>query len=282
MIWSPSTSSPFSSTASTRSASPSSASPSVGARVAHRAPAAARGYVDPQPALMLRPSGSALITSTRAPALRATRAARAPTRRRSRSRARRAARRASALERAEQVRDVRVDARRPTDRRRDVGGRPTRRRRSPRSTQSASQLGFDRGLGVVGRACGRRRRRSSRRCRSTGCGSPTRSRPGTPGALREERDRGRRRDAERPDADALGREARRRGRLRCAGPTRACHARRGTSSAPSTRAAARPSATTNGEVRSASASPRTPSVPKRSTRAPGATASSTAAPCGPS
>ena len=43
-----------------------------------------------------------------------------------------------------------------------------------------------------------------------------------------------------------------------------------------------PNATTNGEVRSASASPRTPSVPKRSTLAPATTASSTAAPCGPS
>jgi len=52
-----------------------------------------------------------------------------------------------------------------------------------------------------------------------------------------------------------------------------------TNDAPSTRAAARPSLVTNSFVRSVSASPRTPSVPKRSTCAR-TTASSTAAPCG--
>ena len=48
------------------------------------------------------------------------------------------------------------------------------------------------------------------------------------------------------------------------------------------RAAARPSAVTSSSVRSVSASPRTPSVPNRSTGAARVSASSTAAPCGPS
>ena len=51
---------------------------------------------------------------------------------------------------------------------------------------------------------------------------------------------------------------------------------------PSTRAAARPRATTSSGVRSALATPRTPSVPKRRVRARPLSAWSTAAPCGPS
>ena len=76
MIWSPSTSAPRSSTASTRSASPSSARPSVGAVRRAPRPATPRDASNRTPSLMLRPSGSACSTTTSAPSARATRAAR--------------------------------------------------------------------------------------------------------------------------------------------------------------------------------------------------------------
>ena len=69
MIWSPSTTVPCSSTATTRSASPSSASPASAPRPT-TALATRSGCVEPTPALMLRPSGSAPITVTVAPSAR--------------------------------------------------------------------------------------------------------------------------------------------------------------------------------------------------------------------
>ena len=63
MSWSPSTSSPVRSTASTRSASPSNARPASAPRsttVRRRS----AGWVEPQPSLMLGPSGSAWSTTT--------------------------------------------------------------------------------------------------------------------------------------------------------------------------------------------------------------------------
>ncbi|CAM5321215.1 Pantothenate kinase [Streptomyces badius] len=79
-IWSPSTSSPAASTARQRSASPSCAMP----RSAPCSTTAARSssrWVEPQPSLMLRPSGSAPMVTTWAPAAR-TRPARPGRRRR--------------------------------------------------------------------------------------------------------------------------------------------------------------------------------------------------------
>ena len=67
MIWSPSTTRPRWSTARQRSASPSCAMPRS-ARWCTTAAARVSRWVEPTPSLMLRPSGSAPITVTRAPA----------------------------------------------------------------------------------------------------------------------------------------------------------------------------------------------------------------------
>ena len=64
--WSPSTTRPVASTAISRSASPSSANP-ASAPAATTASASDAGAVAPDPTLMLMPSGSAWMTSTRAP-----------------------------------------------------------------------------------------------------------------------------------------------------------------------------------------------------------------------
>ena len=69
MRWSPSTRRPVSSTASTRSASPSKARPTW-APDSTTFRCRSWGWVDPHPALMLRPSGAAWRTSTSAPSLR--------------------------------------------------------------------------------------------------------------------------------------------------------------------------------------------------------------------
>src|SRR5262245_7493969 len=66
MMWSPSTSSPAASTRSTRSASPSKATP-TSAPSAATLRASSSGWVEPQPALMFVPSGSAWMTSTSTP-----------------------------------------------------------------------------------------------------------------------------------------------------------------------------------------------------------------------
>ena len=151
--------------------------------------AAARGYVEPQSALMLRPSGAACSTST--------------------SRARGAQRARPELGRGA-VRAVEHDvaARRACARRaRRAGARRTRRARRRPSTGVGRRLtrrlcrrrfGLERARARARprsrprrrrRACGRRRRRASRRCRSTGCGSPTRSRRARPRAARGTRSR---------------------------------------------------------------------------------------------
>ena len=228
--------------------------------------AAARGYVDPQPALMLRPSGCALITSTRAPAAASARGA--ELRRRAVGAVDHDVQpgERAALERAEQMRDVRVEIdglgrrrRRDVGARLDVGG-------GGRGS-SRSQLGLDRRSRSRRRACGRRGRRASRRCRSTGCGSPTRSRPGSPARCARNAIAG----VDATPSDVTRAPSATKPRVRSASmrgpdsrvsrPTRnvvgADHPRRGPARA------RRPS----GDVRSVSASPRTPSVPNRSTRA---------------
>ena len=69
MIWSPSTTLPSASTARQRSASPSCAMP-TSAPCSSTAACSVSRWVEPTPSLMLRPSGSAPMTVTRAPASR--------------------------------------------------------------------------------------------------------------------------------------------------------------------------------------------------------------------
>ena len=136
-----------------------------------------------------------------------------------------------------------------------LGHRSVASARSSSSTRASSGSGSLRPPGgeqldaVVGRTgCGWRRsppRRAPRSC----------ARNATPGVGQH---------AGEHDVGTLGAEARRRARLRASGPER--RVSRPTTngcSAPSTRAAARPSAVTSSAVSSAFASPRTPSVPKR-------------------
>ena len=66
MIWSPSTTVPFSSTMTTRSASPSSAMP-MSARTSWTFLERLAGWVEPQSSLMLKPLGSSWMAITSAP-----------------------------------------------------------------------------------------------------------------------------------------------------------------------------------------------------------------------
>ena len=106
----------------------------------------ASGWVEPQPALMLRPSGAAWSTSTWAPEAPQSVGSDGRRRRRWRSRRRRAARRAAAVERGdERRRATRVDARRRARRAPRRPGRRARPRRARASSAASSSL-----LDVVG------------------------------------------------------------------------------------------------------------------------------------
>ncbi len=285
MIWSPSTSSPCSSTAMTRSPSPSSARPSAAPRsttVRRRT----SGCVDPQPSLMLCPSGDS-VQHVHACARRLEDARPGPE-----PGAVRAVE--HDVEPGERVAlDGGAEMRRRTRRHSPRRHRTSSRRAvdrpghtctcgGPRSTRAPARARLRSRPRRRRRACGRRRRSPSPRCRSTGCGSRRRSpraRPARPRRTRSPASAARR-------ATPPGRPptaARLRARARCRGPDARVSRPTTTRSGRSTRATARPNATTNGVVSSSSASPRTPSVPKRNTRLRRrTTAWSTAEPCGPS
>ena len=279
MIWSPSTMLPCSSTASTRSASPSNARPASAPVGDDRGLQRRAGRSNRTPALMFVPSGAACSTTTSAPSARnaagpssdAAPLAQSSTTRRPSS--------APALDRRRGDAATYGAFGSALDRAAVAAAAAARRRRA-RNSSSIAPLGrvvelaaagreeLDAVVGprVVARRDHQRRAaaRPPRGTRAPGVGSTPASRTTAPSAC-----------------SPAARSSRSRG------PDAACRARRGTAARRRRpRAAARPSATTSSEVRSASASPRMPSVPKRSTAAPRAlrasTASSTAEPCGPS
>ena len=184
------------------------------------------GSVEPQPALMLVPSGSSWSTSHPRARAHAGPTARPRRRRRCRSRPRPTARRAGGRpSAADEVGDVvggRAEAvarRRPRRALRDR--RRRRRRRAARSSVSICSSG------VVGDLAAARARRASRRCRGTGCGwrrSPPPARR-TTGRGTRRRGWAARRRARRRRPRCTGR---RRARPRAAARNGACRARRRT------------------------------------------------------
>ena len=288
MIWSPSTSRPSASTAS----DPVGVAVEARARRRRRARRPRRcrssGWVEPQPALMFVPSGSAWSTSHRR-------------RRAARSTAGRDARRGAVGAVDDDPQPVERRAPRstrpptpPTARTASVPSTtvPTARRCAGAASAAAEQgvqLGLERLLDLVGQLAAARQRTASRRCRGTGCAtprSPRRPRRRPPPARRPPAS-GPRRAARRPRPR---RPARRRAPPRAAAPTRRV-------SRPTTKrvAAEHPRrGAPEGEHQlrrqlDVGAPPRTPSVPNFSirrgpqrSRSERSSAWSTAEPCGPS